>query len=363
MGANDLQSNLAQLGLFCDRQRAGQMRTRVAGHPKQPAPTAIVPIEVGIGPAQLRLIERGGVIAQEPPNGDDMAFTHAVFCQVGLPRRRVDGTSFTRQSGEAWLTVQSGLLDLGNGPEPQYVPYGALPRVALAWVSTYAKRHKTREVPIGRSASEFLGLLGKNANGGVRGDLTMLKPQMHALAACRLQIGYHGRTFNGGPIEQFDAWFSSAEAEAAKRSRWPGVLVLSQAYFGELCEHGVPLDNRALMALRGSALALDLYCWLAHRLCRMKRTTHVPRVRLKEQFGQEYTGKNASANFWTSFQQALRAVVSVYPDAKVDERPDGLLLALSRPPIPPRTLEFASSAPAVQLAPVDKAVSRGRCPR
>jgi hypothetical protein len=103
-----------------------------------------------------KLIETGAVIATNPPTGDDMAFTHAVLCQVGLPRAKVEGREFLRQSGAAWVNVQAGYLDEGSGPVLQPVPYGVMPRLALAWVSSYAKRYNTREVPIGNSAAAFL---------------------------------------------------------------------------------------------------------------------------------------------------------------------------------------------------------------
>jgi Plasmid encoded RepA protein len=44
---------------------------------------------------------------------------------------------------------------------------------------------------------------------------------------------------------------------------------LSAEYFESLQEHGVPLDERALAALAHSPLALDVYAWLAQRLCRV----------------------------------------------------------------------------------------------
>ena len=148
-----------------------------------------------------KLLDVATEIYGNPPRGDDMAFTHAVFCQVGLPRSRVEGREFMRQSGAAWVNVQAGYLDEGQGPVQQPVPYGALPRLALAHLSTHAVRHKTREIPIGGSAAQFLELMGMDTQGA---RYTNLRRQMHALAACRLQLGYKGRTFNGQAIEQFD---------------------------------------------------------------------------------------------------------------------------------------------------------------
>jgi hypothetical protein len=52
-----------------------------------------------------KLLEAATEIATIAPAGDDMAFTHAVLCQVGLPRAKVEGREFMRQSGDAWVSV------------------------------------------------------------------------------------------------------------------------------------------------------------------------------------------------------------------------------------------------------------------
>ncbi|WP_175190008.1 MULTISPECIES: replication protein RepA [Achromobacter] len=279
-----------------------------------------------------KIIARGAQIAETPPGGDDMAFVHAVLCQVGLPRSEVEGREFMRQSGQAWVNVQAGWLDEGNGPVPQPIPYGVMPRLALAWVSSYAKRHNTRQIHIGDSAAEFLRLMGMEVDG--RRYLTLRK-QMHALAACRLQLGFKGRTFNGQPVEQFDAWVSNRATQ--QRPLWPGVMILSEHYFNELRDSAVPLDNRALHALKGSALALDVYCWLAHRLHRIEgKGVMLYWKSLREQFAQEYTGKNADKDFKKKFVPALRKVQSVYPTANVKQVTGGLLLLGSPPPVPKR---------------------------
>lgn len=279
---------------------------------------------------EIELISASADIMGQSPTGNDFAFMHSVMCQVGLPRAKVDGAHFMRQSGAAWLTVQAGFLDEGNGPVLQVVPYGAMPRLALAWLSTYAKRHGTREITIGDNASEFLMNMGI-ADDGRR--YSTLRKQMSALAACRLQLGFRGRTYNGQPVEQFAAW--TANRETGQKTLWPGVLVLSENYFSELVENAVPLDNRALHALKGSALALDVYTWLAHRLHRIEgRPVILYWMNLREQFGQEYLGKNADKDFKTSFKVALRAVLAVYPQAHVKRVTGGLMLMASPPPIP-----------------------------
>ena len=282
-----------------------------------------------LAPQDGKLLKEATEIYGSSPRGDDMAFTHAVFCQVGLPRSKVEGREFMRQSGPAWVNVQAGYLDEGRGPVQQPIPYGPLPRLALAHLSTHAVRHKTRDVPIGDSAAQFLDLMGMDTQGARYANL---RRQMHALAACRLQLGYKGRTFNGQAIEQFDAWITNRDIR--QQSLWPGLMVLTEHFYSSLLKGAVPLDLRALHVLKGSSLALDVYAWLAYRLHRIEgKGVTVRWSSLREQFAQEYTGKDADRNFKKSFLPQLRKVLAVYPQAKVQPARGGLLLLASPPPI------------------------------
>ena len=313
---------------------------KAAAAPKaQPKEPAIIQRTAKPGaittPQQNKLLDVGAEIAATTQDeyGEFMSFTHAVLCQVGLPRSKTDAREFMRKSGDAWVNVQAGWLDEGKGPVQQPIPYGAMPRLALAWVSSYAKRYSTREIPIGDSAADFLRLMGYDRQGG---RYSTLRPQMHALAACRLQLGFKGRTFNGQPVEQFDAWLANGQAE--QRTLWPGVMMLSESYFNSLMDSAVPLDNRALHALKGSALALDVYAWLAHRLHRIEgRPVILHWKSLREQFAQEYTGKDPDKDFKDAFLPQLRNVLAVYPQAKVKQVTGGLMLMGSPPPIPKKS--------------------------
>ena len=148
-------------------------------------------------------------------------------------------------------------------------------------------------------------------------------------------MGYRGRTFSGQPIDQFDAWL--ANADTGQKALWPGVLVLSERYYDEVVEHGVPLDARALLALKGSAFAMDVYTWLAHRLYRIEgRPVLLHWKSLRQQFAQNRSGKNLEKDFKTDFLRALKHALAVYPEAKVKPVRGGLLLTASPPPVPPK---------------------------
>lgn len=283
-----------------------------------------------------KLLDAGTLISDQPPTGDDMAFMHSIMCQVGLPRSKVTETSFERHSGGAALLVEAGKLWDGHQFVQQPIPYGAMPRLILAWMNTYAVRFNTSEIPVGDSASEFLRMLGKNPNGGKRGSFTTFRKQVQALSACRMTLGFNanGRahTYDGKPIKHFDAWIQSNEHQ---RPLWPGSVTFSEDYFQTLKAHAVPLDLRALMELQGSALAMDVYAWLSERLHRISgRPIILHWANLREQFGQEYKGKDPDKDFKDAFLIQLKKVLVVYPQAKVKQVTGGIMLMPSPPPIP-----------------------------
>jgi hypothetical protein len=295
--------------------------------------------------AGIRLIGTSTAIGLDAPAGNDLVFCHSILSQIGLPRSRVDGREFQRRFGAAWLNIQAGWLDEGHGPVMQAVPYGAMPRLALTWISTLALRHRTREINIGRSAAEFLTQLGLDHQGH---RYRTLRSQMHALAACRLQMGFQGRTFNSLAVEQFDAWLPR---ECGTASRWPGLLVLTDGFYAELLKHGVPLDGRALAALKGSALAIDIYTWLAYRLHLISGgPVFIPWQTLMQQFAQDHAGVHALGSFRGSFLHGLHKVQMVYPRAKVVPLRGGLALHFSPPPVARRQVAAASPSRGVRKA-------------
>lgn len=264
---------------------------------------------------------------------EQIDFLHTVLCQVGMPRKHVEGRIFKRNNGTDSMILEAGRLYRRGRWVDMPLPYGTRPRLVMVHISSEAVRTKSRTIEVGESVYEFLKRLGIDTNGGQRGGYTMFKKQMEALAACRMTIGLSASnsdvTINTQPISRFEAWLVN---DSLTRPLWPGSLDLSQEFFDTLSEHAVPLDHRALAALKHSALALDIYTWLAHRLCRLKKDngTMLSWRNLKGQFGQEY---KEIRDFKKEFLTSLRQVVAVYPEAKVEQTPGGFIFKPSPPPI------------------------------
>ncbi|HHW4682793.1 MAG TPA: replication protein RepA, partial [Xylella sp.] len=130
------------------------------------------------------------------------------------------------------------------------------------------------------------GVFGIGESGGLRGAF---RKQVQALSACRMTLGFNanGRahTYEGKPIKHFDAWLSGKEEQ---RPLWPGTVSFFDDYYQTLKLHAVPLDIRAYMELKGSALAMDIYIWAAQRLHRIEgRPIVLYWSNLRDQFGQD----------------------------------------------------------------------------
>ncbi|MDX6960975.1 replication protein RepA [Citrobacter freundii] len=304
---------------------------------KQQPPPAIKPLskkEQDLLTLRLELEEKPGTI-------EDASFFHIAMCQVALPRslRSVKGVDvFERTSGTSSIRVEAGTLWSGTEWVKQPIPYGGNPRLLMAYLNTFAVRERTKIIPLGDSWRELMGMLGKSSTGGRNGSLTKFKADMQALAACKLLLGYvrngSAITYDGKPVKEFQAWMGK-QAEG-QRGLWPATLTFSDDYYNALTDGrmAVPVDMRAMIELSGSALAMDIYLMLAERLHRMTGRGRVLYWhQLRDQFGQEYTGKDSAKTFKNNFKAAFRQVELAYPQCKAKPVETGLLLVPSPPPI------------------------------
>jgi len=278
---------------------------------------------------KLRLIEAGATIATEPV--ENPGYLHTVLAQCGMPRRKVDGKTYERTNGNVSLLMTAGKLWDGKEWKPQPLPYGTRPRLALIHISAEAVRTRSPVVNVGHSVSEFLTRLGVNTGGR---EFNRFQQHMRALAACEMRLGMGKETImDAAPIKRFRLWQQGPDGQ---RTLWPGTVTLSDEFFRSLIDAAVPLDMRAIAGLKHSALALDMYAWLAHRLHRVRAQVGEPIswLALQAQFGEYRNTKD----FRREAMAALVAVQAVYPAAKIEPIRGGLRLLPSPPPVPPSSL-------------------------
>lgn len=246
--------------------------------------------------------------------------------QATLPHKAVTGTMFSRTNGD--FTLSLAALNAQYG-----LPYGSVPRLLVAWLSTEAVKTKERQIVLGDSLAEFMENIGLQRTGGARGDITRLKKQMLALFNCAITCSYmtNDRAAKHPTIEisdQYDLWWEPTDIN--QTGLFKSTVTLSQRFFDEVTQNPVPVDIRAIKALKRSPMALDIYSWLTYRMFTIRRYTPVSWAALQMQFGAEYA---RTRDFKDAFLDQLKRVTTVYPNAKVIEMEAGKGIALL--PSPP----------------------------
>jgi hypothetical protein len=293
-------------------------------------------------PATKKLLNAAESIQLDPGTREDAAFMHVVLCHLGMPRsktpERVFERIYERSNFRCALRMEAGSLWNGKTFEEHPLPYGVKPRIAFMHLVTTAIKTGSPEVEVADSVRQYMLRLGFDPQGS---EYRSFRKQMLALAATRMQLGMtypNGDVLhvNAQPIHKFQAWISPDASN--QPALWPGIITLSQDFYQGLRGSLVPIDERAAAALDG-ALELDIYFWLAQRLCRIHdgKGQFITWHALKDQFAPKY---KHLFSFKQQFLIALRQVHRVYPDAHIDytsaER--GIWLFASRSPIPKSVL-------------------------
>lgn len=299
-------------------------------------------------PNAKRLLDANDEISGCGPESD-IAYIHSVFALCGLPYRKPpEGTvKYERRNGRASLLVTAGdLFDPDTATwVGQGMPYGPKARVIMAYICAQAVKSQSQVINTAESMCGFMNLLGFKPTGGQRGSIAPFKQQLHSVIAANFTIGYlaedHARTINASPVDDAAIWFPESRE---KRPRWEPVIRLDDRFFDNLLKFAVPFDLRAVGALTHNALAMDIYFWLTHRLHRVHNANGelITWTRLHEQFGASYAQLR---DFRLKFRARLTQALTVYPQARIEEAPQGLRLYNSPPPVSKRLHLVTSGKP------------------
>lgn len=277
---------------------------------------------VGPTPIQNRLLETAARYAQEQDD-QSILYQHSVFCQTCLPYRDPgdDVRVWERVNGRAHLKVLAG--EALHPKEERFVelglPFGPKSRMILMHINQRALIAQSPVIEVEDSLTRFVGtVLNLDPKGR---NIKAVKNQLARLAASTIRLGVvrdgQAITVNSNIVSAFDLWFPKDERQ---RVLWPSTVSLSLDYFQSLMSQAVPVDEAHIAALSHSALALDIYSWLAQRLHRIpvEKPQIVSWIALHAQFGQGYN-PDAMFKFRQKFRVALKEVLTVYPAARVDE--------------------------------------------
>lgn len=299
-----------------------------------------------VTPIKRRMIESSVEILGQPVP-DDFLYQHTLFCQTVLPFRDPGPTvrTWEREQGNIKLYVEAGKVydRPSRTMQPVGLPFGPAARLVLCHLNTEALRRGEPRIEIEGSMTAFVRRLqGRSPTGP---EIRKFKDQATRLSGALIRMVSvqvnSAIQINTPIISRLELW---KDKTAEDQPTFPSVIDLSPHYFESLQSHAVPLDERAVSALAHSAMALDVYCWLAQRLHRVdpRRGQFLAWTNLHEQFGQGYSRIRA---FRAAFLDVLKLVKAQYPAARFGTDSGGMMLGNSPPPVQRRAVLVGAPEP------------------
>lgn len=289
-----------------------------------------------LSPVKERLLEAAVEIKQNP-DAVERAFMARQLVQCTLPHKDPgDVPIWTRTNGLLTLVI-SPYRD--RKTRKALYPYGSIPRLLMFWIVTEATQKRSRRIKLGSSLDAFMRKIGLNprTGGGKRGDAQRLHEQMERL--CRAIISFEDdRGVRGSAWRDMqvapdgELWWNPTRS--MQDNLWDSWIELGEKFFAAITAAPVPVDLRALRALKRSPLALDLYALMTYTAFsatkkRMART--IPWEGLHGQMGGDYAELR---DFKKKLLLALRKVQLAYPALRVETTSAGLVIHPCAPAIP-----------------------------
>ena len=265
----------------------------------------------------------------------DLGFMARLMALCSLPRTNPGNRKeYIRRNGPYTLGMSAGINNK--------LPYGNLPRLLLAWISTEAVRTQNRELILGRSLSEFMRKLEilSSDSGGAWGIRTRLRNQMRRLFRCTVSLIYEDERRDASVSSLVAArtefWWNKRKSDQS--SLWESKIYLGEQFFNEIINHPIPLDMNILKALKRSSLGLDLYMWLTYRTFSLKRPMRLSWPRLYWQLGVDPSRASNNVTVQRFRKDCLRELKKIkvaWPGLNYATAKGVLVVSPSKPAIPP----------------------------
>ncbi|PSB40877.1 plasmid encoded RepA protein [Cyanosarcina cf. burmensis CCALA 770] len=282
---------------------------------------------------QHKILEAGAEIFSDRPTSEDTAWMARQLVQATLPHSDPgDVPAWGRTNGNLTLTIKPAwdFDPKTNESKCVGVPYGTIPRLLLFWLTTEAIRVKNRRIELGSSLTDFMFEIGLNPNNGgtgaKRSDARRLKDQMERLFRSTISFDYSTVNSSGWldmqiAPEGFLWWDEKNPDQGCLFDSW---IELGEKFYQSIISSPVPIDLRALRALKKSPLALDIYGWatyVTYSVNNSRKPRCVSWDLLHQQFGSDY---KRICDFRTKALAALKKIKVVYPDLHTENIKGGV---------------------------------------
>ena len=261
----------------------------------------------------LQLVKLAGDLAEQTrEEAGALGFMSRLLIMVNLPYRDPgkDKRTWCRKNGNVSIDVNSGTED----GIPIGLPYGAYPRLILAYLVTQAVKTQDPTIYLGKSFSHFLGLIGIQRGGKQYKQLhKQLERTLSASFAWTYRTDKQWSRVNIQVSHDAQLWWD--EKQPNQQSLWESYIELNLNFFNEIMRNAVPLDLRVLATLKNSPLGLDLYMFIAWRTFKLDKPAFISWENLQEQLGGQYADLK---EFARNCRIHIRKIQSIRPDLNIE---------------------------------------------
>lgn len=253
-----------------------------------------------------KLLDAGGRIREEAAiDVGKLGYMARILIWTTIPHSDPKKQYFERENGHFKVRITD---TAGYG-----LPYGSYPRLLLAWMTTEAVLTGSRTLHLGADLASFMRAIGLTTDGATERLMKAHAARLFGTTVSCVSTEldrYSGKVWS--IAHNWDIWWEPREHKGG----YPLSVTLGRDFFEEIVDKPVPIDLRALVALKHSALAMDIYVWLTYRLSYLEKETMIGWSQLQSQFGAGYSqNENGLKNFQRQFQRSLREVLLIYPEA------------------------------------------------
>ncbi len=235
---------------------------------------------------QNQIINLAGELAEKTrEEAGALGFMSRLLIMVNLPYKDPgkDCKNWHRKNGLVSIDVVSGYED----GIPIGLPYGAYPRLILAYLITQAVKTQDPTIYLGKTFSDFIDLIGIEKGGMTRKQLQkQLKRTLSAAFAWTYSTDKQWTRANIQVSSQSQLWWDEKQPE--QQSLWESYIRFNLDFFNEIMRNAVPLDLRVLATLKNSPLGLDLYMFIAWRTFKLDKPVFISWENLQEQVGGQF---------------------------------------------------------------------------
>ena len=235
----------------------------------------------------LQLINLASDLAEQTrEEADKLGFMSRLLLMVNLPYRDPgdDKRTWWRRNGHVSINITPGY----KGNETIGIPYGAYPRLILAYLVTQAVKTQSPVIFLGKTFSQFLTLINLKKGGKTYKQFyKQLERTLSASFAWNYETDKRQSRVNIQVSHESHLWWDPIDNDNVLPF-WESYIKLNTDFFNEIIRHAVPLDLRILSVLKNSPLGLDLYMFISWRVYKINKPVFISWEGLQQQLGGQY---------------------------------------------------------------------------